>query len=357
MPLAGATLYGYEPHSQKYKAILNWRLDEVTRDRDSIPDGKAEACACFTRKPGTDPMSLQPCRNPGVVAASPNLVCFCIPFFFSESPVGGARLYFLAGNTPSREQYRLLKEIAPKIAAEFQRIQLELTIKRRKYSLSAEQQRIARDVHDTLGHSLAFLRLRLDHISMEFDQPGMDKMRKEVEALRDVAKEAYDQMREVLNQLNAESDSRLSDTLNDYADKISQRASFEVEIEHAGQQRDLPPLVRRNVLYIFREILTNVEKHAQARHVGVKLKWQPACLEVEVQDDGVGFNPQAGAATGHFGIRNMQDRADEIRAQFSIASAPRRGTRHMLRIPYEVSYEINRRGRSLALSQWSGQPF
>jgi signal transduction histidine kinase len=248
-----------------------------------------------------------------------------------------------------------LKEVAPKIAAEFQRIQLELTIRRRKYSLNAEQQRIARDVHDTLGHSLAFLRLRLDHISMEFDQPEMDKMRQEVEALRDVAKEAYDQMREVLMQLNAEGDSRLAEALSNYADKISQRASFEVNIQEEGQQHDLPPLVHRNMLFMFREIMTNVEKHARAWRVDVKLKWHATYLEVEVSDDGVGFNLMEGRPSGHFGMQNMRERADEMMAQFSISSYPNQGTRHILQIPYEVSYENNRRGRSLALSQWSSK--
>jgi signal transduction histidine kinase len=355
MPLAGATVYAYEERSHKYKSILNWFLKEGSNSPASIFDYMKADCVCLNQSEVTVPLVLQPCRDPKVVAASSNMLCFCIPFLFSNSPVGSARLYFAHGNAPSPEQRRLLKEITPKIAAEFHRVQLELMIKRRKYSLNAEQQRIARDVHDTLGHSLAFLRLRLDHISMEFEQPGMDKVRQEVEALRDVAKEAYDQMRDVLTQLNSESDSGLNETLISYADKISQRTSFEVDIQHDGQQRDLPPLVHRNIVYIFREILTNVEKHAQAQHVGVKLKWYDAHLEVEVNDDGVGFDPARRIANDHFGVKNMQDRANEIQARLSISSSPNRGTHHTLRVPYEVTYEADHRRRSLSLSQWSGK--
>ena len=351
MPLAGATMYAYEGRSHKYKSILNWYLKEGSNSPASIFDCMTTDCVCLNQSEVTVPLVLQPCRDPNVVAASSSMLCFCIPFLFSNLPVGSARLYFAHGNAPSPEQRRLLKEITPKIAAEFHRVQLELMIKRRKYSLNAEQQRIARDVHDTLGHSLAFLRLRLDHISMEFDQPGMDKMRQEVESLRDVAKEAYDQMRDVLTQLNSESDSSLDETLINYADKISQQVNFEVDIQRDGEQRNLPPLVQRNISYIFREILTNIEKHAQARHVDVKVKWGDTYLDIAVNDDGVGFDPIRRIGNDHFGVKNMQDRANEIQAQLSISSSPNRGTRHTLRVPYEVTYEADHRRRSLPLSQ------
>lgn len=288
-------------------------------------------------------MVLQPCRDLKLLTSSPNLRCFCIPFLFSNSPVGAVRLYFGDSNAPSAEQSRLLKEVAPKIAAEFQRIQLEWTIKRRKYSLSNEQQRIARDVHDTLGHSLAFLRLRLDHISMEFDQTATDKVRQEVVALRDVAKEAYDQMRAVLTELNSESESGLDETLINYADKISQRADFELDIQHYGEQRNLPSLINHNILYIFREIMTNIERHAHAKQVEVILKWQESYLEIDVNDDGTGFDPSRVIGNGHFGMKNMQDRAHEIQAQLAISSGPIGGTCHTLLVPYELIYEANHR--------------
>ena len=355
MPLAGVIVYAYEERSHKYKSILNWFLKEGTNSPASISNDMTD-CVCLNQSEVTVPAVLQPCRDPKVVAASSNMLCFYIPFMFSNSPVGGARLYFAHSNAPSPEQCRLLKEIAPKIAAEFQRVQLELMIKRRKYSLNAEQQRIARDVHDTLGHSLAFLRLRLDHISMEFDQPGMDKVRHEVESLRDVAKEAYDQMRDVLIQLNSASNSDINESLANYADKISQQASFDVSIQHDGQQRDLPPLVRRNISYIFQEILTNVEKHAQANHVDVKINWYDTYLGVYVNDDGVGFDPAKLIEDGHFGVKNMHERAIEIHAQFSVSSSPNHGTRHMLRVPYEVTYEADHRRRPFSISQWSSKP-
>jgi len=343
MPLAGATIYAYEERFHKYKAILNWWLKDTSNDPASISECTAVGCACLTPDAGEDLMVLQPCRDPKVAATSSKLLCFCIPFLFSNAPLGGARLYFAHGNPPSPEQYRLLKEVAPKIAPEFQRVELELMIRRRKYSLTAEQQRIARDVHDTLGHSLAFLRLRLDHISMEFDQTGTEKMREEVVALRDVAKEAYDQMRDVLIKLNSESDSNIDETLINYANKVSQQANFELDIQREGQQLVLPPFIQRNIFLIFREILTNIEKHAQARHVDVELKWQDTYLRIDVSDDGVGFDHSRVIGNGHFGLKNMQDRADEIQAQFSISSSPERGTCHTLRVPYEVTHEDDHR--------------
>lgn len=342
MPLIGATIYAYDERSQKYRTILNWWLKDNAHTASSISECTAEGCACLHFSTESDPMVLQPCRD-SKAAASPDLHCFCIPFLYSNMPVGAVRLYFPASHAPSTEQNRLLKEVAPKIAAEFQRVQLELMIKRRKYSLSDEQQRIARDVHDTLGHSLAYLRLRLDHVSMEFDQAGVEKVRQEVEALRDVAKEAYEQMRVVLTELNAESESGIDEALINYADKISQRADFELDVKRYGEQRSLPPLIQRNILYIFREILTNIEKHAHAKQVDVILRWQDTHLEIDVNDDGIGFDSSKMVGNGHFGMKNMQDRAYEIQAQLSISSGPAGGSCHTLIVPYELIYEVNRR--------------
>ena len=232
-----------------------------------------------------------------------------------------------------------MKEIAPVIASVFQRIQLERLMKKRSDNFSAEHLRIARDVHDTLGHSLAYLRLRLDQISMEFNQDGTNNTQQEVEALRDVAKEAYDQMRDVLTTLNPDPASNLNNTLSDYVDRINRRGTLRLKIRHEGQPRTLSPSVQRNIFYIFQEILTNVEKHARAQQVDINLNWQQTSLEVDVTDDGIGFDPTLNSPNGHFGLSNMQERALESDLQLSISSQPGQGTRITLQVPYEVENE------------------
>jgi len=339
MPLAGATVYKYDQQSHTYKTILSWSLNKDLSFSDSISECKAQGCPCLNYTSKDDVMFLHPCQDSKIIASSRTSTCYCLPFLFSNFPVGGARFYLSSRRIPSPEQERLMKEIAPLIASVLQRVQLERLMKKQNDSFSAEQLRIARDVHDTLGHSLAYLRLRLDQISMEFNRNGMNNTKQEVEALRDVAKEAYDQMRNVLTTLAPDHASNLNNTLLDFVDRINRRGPLRLRMHHEGQPRTLSSSVQRNIFYIFQEILTNVEKHARAQQVDINLNWQQTSLEVDVADDGVGFDPTLSIPGGHFGLSNMRERALENGFQVSISSQPGQGTRITLHVPYEVENE------------------
>jgi signal transduction histidine kinase len=229
-----------------------------------------------------------------------------------------------------------VRGVVPTIASAFQRIQLEDLIKRRADIFDSEQERIARDVHDTLGHSLVHLRLKLDHVLTEINQAERGMLRSEIEALSQVAKDAYGQMRDVLVDLNPESASDLVDHLQIYADKIRPRANFKLQVSSYGQQCCLPAPVRHHIFFIFQEALTNIEKHAQAGQVDVDLRWQEACLEMTITDDGAGFDTAVTIQNGHYGLRNMRQRALESDAQLAVFSQAGRGTRILLRVPYEA---------------------
>ena len=335
MPLSHAALFRYDQQVNDYKVIANWALQRNSPFADAAIQCTAVQCPLLTMQPGVDGMGLQPCQALHLNPPGRHSVYFCTPFFFSMERVGAARLQFASTNAPSPEQDRLLKEIAPVIASVFQRIDLEHRMKKRNESITSEQERIARDVHDSLGHSLAYLRLRLDHMSMEFNQTQMNIMQQDVEALRDVAKEAYDQMRDVLNSLSPPGGFNISDTLTNFAERISQRSNFKVHTHQYGKPHVLPSLIQRNIFYIFQEALTNIEKHAHAYQVDVNLKWQQSEFVMEIIDNGVGYDPAQQIPDGHFGLNNMRQRALESHAELLISSQPGHGTHLSFCIPYE----------------------
>ena len=335
MPLSSAALYRYDQQSKEYKAIASWSLSKTSWFSDTGIQCTALQCPLMTMYSEQDVIGVQPCQALHLNASARSSAYFCMPFFFSNARVGAARFHFTSANAPSADQERLLKEIAPGIASVFQRIELEHLMKKRSESVNSEQQRIARDVHDSLGHSLAYLRLRLDHISMEFNQTQTNIMQQEVEALRDIAKEAYDQMRQVLISLSPNGNFNLTDTLVNYADRMSQRSNFKVGIHQYGKPQSLPSLIQRNIFYIFQEALTNIEKHAHAYQVEVNLKWRESSFELEIVDNGVGYDPTLQILNGHFGLNNMRERALESHGEFLIASQPGQGTRLQLCVPYE----------------------
>lgn len=334
MPLHGIAVYKLCEGSMKYEPILcRTLIKDVSLSKS---DFECWGTSCpFLPTPAVNEAIIQRCPHHQFATSSQSSECYCIPFRFSNKTVAGVRLYLARGSEPTPEQVSLLKEIAPVIATVFHHIQLEDSMKKHDDLIQAESKRLARDVHDSLGHSLAYLRLRLDQMSMEPNQSGLESLYKEVESLRDVAKDAYDQMRAILVSLTPHIDSDISTTLLNFADKISQRDKFVMSTHISGKSYTLAPHVERNIFFIFQEILTNVEKHAQASTVDINLNWRENDLVIEVKDDGVGFNPLMAVQDGHFGLNNMQERAQESNAQLVVTSQPNQGTCVTLCVPYE----------------------
>jgi signal transduction histidine kinase len=298
--LESAAVLVYDPRARSFRPLRTWS-----------PRGKPE------------------------VKPSPTLSdWYFFPFILNGSPVGAAQFIFPPGIQPFLQQARLLGDLAPTIASAFQRVQLEEQLKRRAEIFDAEQQRIARDVHDTLGHSLVHVRLMLDHILLDLNHAEKTALRCEVESLQQVVKEAYGQMRDVLAALTPDDDSDLVPRLQDFADKIRPRAGYRLQIRSFGQPRRLPPYLHRHIFFIFREALTNIDKHACAGQVEVELCWQATCLEITITDDGVGFDTSTVIDQGHFGLKNIRQRALETGARLEISSQPGRGARILLSFPY-----------------------
>lgn len=335
IPVAGVAIYKYDRGLKSYQNILNWFPGKNPESLPSISNCTLTDCPCRKIQPDDDVMALHLCRDPHNLPQLIDEIPYCIPFTYSAAPVASARLYLPSKSAPSLEQIRILKEVAPEIASAFHRVQLERLMQQQDDKINTEQRRIARDVHDTLGHSLAYLRLRLDQISMEFNPGDMNGLQQEVKTLRDVAKEAYEQMRDMLITLSPTTDLSMNDTLEKYATRISKRANFELKIVQTGKPRMLSPLTHRNIINIFREVLTNIENHAHARQVELGFAWKKKYFEINIKDNGVGFDPSLPVQYGHFGLNNIQERAVESNIQLSISSRPGHGTQVVLRIPYE----------------------
>ena len=95
----------------------------------------------------------------------------------------------------------------------------------------------------------------------------------------------------------------------------------------AGQSRPLREEVDEAVLRIGQEAVANAVRHAQASEIQVSLTYGDRSLGLRIQDDGQGFNLEdAGRRVGHWGLRNMQERAQKVGAEWEVTSAAGRGT-------------------------------
>jgi PAS domain S-box-containing protein len=199
-----------------------------------------------------------------------------------------------------------------------------------------ERMRIARNLHDSLGHSLGYLHLKLDELAGSRALSENLEIRQELAQMRDVTNEAYEVVRGMLAASLPNTSTELATALLVKARSIGQRGDFKVQLASEGQSRSLSPVVQQQLLYLFQEALVNVEKHAEAKSVDINLVWGEDTLTVSLSDDGKGFDPERIQSEGHFGLAIMQERAREINGQLTLTSGPDSGTLLVLRLPLDA---------------------
>ncbi len=187
-----------------------------------------------------------------------------------------------------------------------------------------ERVRIARDMHDSVGQSLAFVAFKLDRLAAMAEDK---KMHDELDVLRTEVRGVLADVRDTLCDLRTEvTDSRsLADTLEEFLARVRTRADFEVTFCHQTSGR-LPLVQERELWRMAHEAVSNVEHHARARHLRVRWECDGSLGRLTVADDGKGFDPTDAAGPGSYGLRGMRERADAIGARLDIDSEPFVGT-------------------------------
>jgi PAS domain S-box-containing protein len=202
-----------------------------------------------------------------------------------------------------------------------------------------ERARIARNLHDSLGHSLGYLHLKLDQLTGSENLGEAVGPGQELAQMRDVANEAYELVRGMLAASLPSATTDLATALLVRARAVGQRGNFRVQLSSEGESRPLPPIVQQQILYFFQEALFNVERHANAQRVDINLLWGEDDLTIELADDGRGFEADALEDGEHYGLRIMQERAREMNGQLTLTSRPGVGAQVTLRLPLDLNIE------------------
>jgi signal transduction histidine kinase len=208
-----------------------------------------------------------------------------------------------------------------------------------QWTILAERDRIARELHDSMAQVLGVIHLRLRSLETAAAD-GPATLGDDLSELADLADEAYRDVREAILGLRETipSDGGLEGALREYLRKFTRQTGIQAVLACAGDVRAaLPPRSEVQLLRVVQEALTNVRKHSGARRATVTLDCsvRPALLQVE--DDGVGFEPAAVAASfeGGFGLASMRERVEAIGGALDVHTAPGRGTRIIVRLEAE----------------------
>ena len=189
-----------------------------------------------------------------------------------------------------------------------------------------ERTRIARDLHDRIGQSLAYLAFELDRIvgKAEQDEPLGDSL----EQLRDDVRGVIREVRDTLYDLRTDvSDSQdLPTVLEAFIGRVRERSELHIELICDRDQR-LPLLQEREMWRLAQEAITNVERHANATRIRVVWRCNGESATLDITDDGQGFPEGRAGRLDSYGILGMRERAASIGATLEISSEPGRGTR------------------------------
>ena len=191
-----------------------------------------------------------------------------------------------------------------------------------------ERTRIARELHDTLLQSLAGVSLQLDGISKQASSQ-QEKLASLVDQVREMVDSCFVEARAkvwVLRSTSVEGPG-LATTLQEFCDRICPLTTARCEFYLLGEPRSLIPEIEEELLRIAQEAVHNAIRHAQAKSIQVALEYTKKTLTLTVSDDGRGFDLAEGLRkTDHWGLKNMQERAAQIRSTYNIASAAGAGT-------------------------------
>jgi two-component system nitrate/nitrite sensor histidine kinase NarX len=327
LPLVGASLLVFDEPSRRYEQVGSWGMDAVPLPR-VLPCAVSSYCSIHMSAQMPEAQVLVPCCCLEHHPEAPQLSSHCLPFARAGVQIGLLNLYFRTQNPPDPDCDRLLAELGPDLALVIERFQLRRLINRHSADSAAERKRIARHLHDTLADDLAYIRLKLDQLASCAEPNPGEFLPDELQRLAETADQSYNQVRSLLADLQDGKSQSLTKAFQECAVIIGQRANFEVEYIRKGDPKELAPHLNRQILYILREGLRNIEKHAHAHQVSITETWGREDVTFEIADNGRGFDPELAAdLTSNYGLRIIKECTEELSGRLTLASRPQAGTR------------------------------
>ena len=193
-------------------------------------------------------------------------------------------------------------------------------------TLTRERNRLAREMHDTLAHTLSALAVQLEAVSTLWNSdPG-----KAHEMLNGSLAMTRDGLNEARRAILALRTAPLDDlgfhlALTNLARSVSERSGLQLDLHVPEGNSGLSPQVEHGVYRIAEEALRNVAQHSRAKKLWVRVDDDGRYWSLTIRDDGLGFEPGV-LHNGHYGLRGMRERAEALGGKLTIESHPDEGT-------------------------------
>lgn len=207
-----------------------------------------------------------------------------------------------------------------------------------KALLEQERKHIAREIHDELGQRLTALKMDISLLRIAFGHnPELFRM---AERMRELAEGTIDVVRQIASNLRpAALDLGLVPAIEWLLEDLQRRSEIRCRLYVGDDELTMDEARATVVFRLVQESLTNIARHAGARHVDVSLTRENDRLRLHVADDGCGFDPQAADKLHSFGLLGMRERVLALDGILLFDSSPGRGTAVSIELPLVAGEE------------------
>jgi signal transduction histidine kinase len=211
-----------------------------------------------------------------------------------------------------------------------------------------ERNRVARDIHDSVGHSLAVVNVQLEK-ALVFHQRDPDVAEQAMKDARRAAKEALGDVRASVRTLRQSNEMfSLSEALTALVER-SANDSLKINLHMEGSETGYPRLALMTLYRAAQEGLTNVYKHAGASQVWITVRLDDKLARLQIHDNGNGFEPGQverlpSNRQGQYGLQGILERLELVGGNMSLESSPTKGTTLTVAIPKQRLTESSGEG-------------
>jgi signal transduction histidine kinase len=208
----------------------------------------------------------------------------------------------------------------------------------------SERRRLAAELHDGIIQNLVSALYRQQYAAARLKDAPAEVLQSLAE-VREIIDSSISEMRRLIGGLRPPllDDLGLVKAMERYAFSIDEVADFDLTLELEDDLPALPPEVENSIYRIVQEGLNNMVKHSRCRRGRVRMWVDDDRLKLSIRDDGRGFDPEVSMQpAGSFGLLGIQERADFLKGDLKIETAPGRGTRIYLSMPLETTRKEDR---------------
>ncbi len=254
-----------------------------------------------------------------------------VPFMAQGRLLGAMVLGARRERSMSPEELSLLASIGQEVSMAVNNARLY--DRAQQMAALEERNRLAQELHDSVTQSLYSLTLYAEAAARMLEAGKSKKAADQLRELGDTAREALQETRLLIFELKPLDlqKAELAQAIRSRLDSVEGRLGLKSELRVTGQA-EIGNLLKLELYHVAREALNNVLKHAGAQRVCVLLTLGPDEVALEVNDDGKGFDPQVGMASGGLGLGGMAERARRVGGEFAVQSCPGQGTRVSFRV-------------------------